>query len=324
MLNIKNLNEVMTANYPPREWIIEDMLAKGSLTMLSGQPRSYKTFITLAMALAVAKGEKLFNAFDTKPTGVLILDEESGDQLMYERFKALGATESLDNLPIYFSFFADRKMNKDYAEEVIKFCQEKDIGLVIVDCLTRFHNGNENDAGDMSRILGDFKRIAVQGITCLIIHHERKRGYSIGNSADAMRGSSDIFAACDIQMSVERKGLSNMITIEQNKLRYGKEKPAITITINDFEDGRISLDFSGQAKTKKDEHDSNKQTVLQFIRDNEGLNKSEVERALQEQNHTLSQAKIRRCIVELLAENLIREDTANNSKNAHLLYLNNN
>ena len=319
---INNYKDLMTKHYPPRKWLIQNLLPENSFAIMAGQPRSYKTFIMLEMALSVAKGERLFNAFDTEQTGVLILDEESGDQMLQERFKALNAP--IDSLPIHFISLANKKMDENYAKEIIDICKNNGIKFVIVDCLTRFFQGNENDSGDMSKVLGHFKRISEQGISCLVIHHERKRGYQLGSSADAMRGSSDLLASCDIQLSVEREGLSSTINIVQNKNRYRKEMKPITIAVSEIDDDHISFEYSGHVKTKKDKHELNKQTVLQFIEDNAGCNKSEVERALQEYDDKLSQAKIRRCITELLAENLIREDTTNNSKNAHLLYPNNN
>ena len=319
---LNNYRNLMEKEFPPRKWLIQDLIPESSFVIMAGQPRSYKTFIMLEMALSVAKGERLFNAFHTEQAGVLILDEESGDQMLQERFKALNAPT--DSLPIHFISLANRKMDENYAKEIIDICKSNGIKFVIVDCLTRFFQGNENDSGDMSKSLSNFKRISEQGISCVVIHHERKRGYQLGSSADAMRGSSDLLASCDVQLSIEREGLSGTINIVQNKNRYCKEIKPIAIAVHEADDEHVSFEYSGQVKSKEDKHEFNKQIVLQFIRDNAGCNKSEIERALQEYDSKLSQAKIRKCIAELLAEKIIKEDTANNSKNAHLLYLNDN
>ena len=43
-------------DFPPPEWLIEDVVPKGALVVVYGPPGAGKTFIAMSMAMSIATG----------------------------------------------------------------------------------------------------------------------------------------------------------------------------------------------------------------------------------------------------------------------------
>ena len=56
-----------------------------AIVAISGLPSAYKTWLILCLAIEVARGGVLFDKFVTTKTGVLIIDEETGERWMKQR-----------------------------------------------------------------------------------------------------------------------------------------------------------------------------------------------------------------------------------------------
>ena len=152
-LNIKTLKELYEMNFPPTKWLVEKLIPEGEITILSAPPSSFKTWLILEIAGKASKGEKLFGKYKTEKVGVLLLDEESGERQLSERFRKLGINKS-DN--IHYQSLLGRKLNSDYIEELVVYCKMHEISLVVFDSLARFHTANENDATEMARVAEKF------------------------------------------------------------------------------------------------------------------------------------------------------------------------
>ena len=94
-----SLSELMAKELPPIRWLIDGLVPEEGMVVLAGMSGSYKTWLVMSMAIAVAAGQDFLDIFSTQQTGVLIIDEESGERLYSERFKLLTDRE---DLPIYY------------------------------------------------------------------------------------------------------------------------------------------------------------------------------------------------------------------------------
>lgn len=68
-------------------WLVRNIWAKGSVGFIAGQPKSYKSYIALDMALSVATGTPFLNdqQFSTVPGKVLYLQEEDSLPIVLHR-----------------------------------------------------------------------------------------------------------------------------------------------------------------------------------------------------------------------------------------------
>lgn len=99
----------------------------------------------------------------------------------------------------------------------VKTCEPKP--LVIVDSLSGFHAGDQNDATEMRGFLHRCRRLADRGATVIVIHHDGK-----ADTAKDFRGSSDFKAAVDIAFHVGNfgeNGLLDRVTLRCYKSRFG-------------------------------------------------------------------------------------------------------
>lgn len=311
-LSLNSLHTLYAKEYPPQEWLIKKLVPTDGLVVMSAQPAHYKSWLMMSMAMEVAQGEAFLNMFETKQTSVLIIDEESGERQLQKRFRELGASE---DLPIYYSSRTGRLMNDKYIEEILEECREKNIGLVMVDSLTRMHNKNENDSTEMSRVLNYFKKLTDNGIACLILHHHRKNSMYAGSAGEAMRGSSDILASVDIHLSIARRG--NTVTISQTKNRLCEEMKPVSASFI-YDDGKLKFQFTGYQKDKEEEAKDLEDNIFSFINDNQGVNKSELTEAFKHSTG-IADGKIRKGVDSLIKSGKVK--TTRGEKNSIKLYV---
>lgn len=276
-VDILPLNHLMAQNFPPVEWLVQDLIPEDAVVLLSAPPASFKTWFALELAKSVASGTKFLDKFATKPTSILIMDAESGDRQLHDHFKKLHVDSEAN---IYYADCCSWYLNKDGAAEKLGVqCYENDINLIIFDSLVRFHDGDENSSKEMSKVFKAFSYLKKQGITSLILHHTRKGGVNLKSprsDMDAIRGSGDILAACDIHLCMNRTNQGNKVFIRQTKNRLDTEsKPFSAYFIK--ESSESSRWYFGEfEESKEDVVKRQINIVMDYIQTHPGKNQSEI------------------------------------------------
>ena len=201
-LNFTKASDLLNQVTNP-DWLIKDMLETSSLACVFGSPKSGKSFISIAMACAIAKGEDFYGNKATKRPVLYLVGE--GTRAFSRRLHAINqGMYSLDGIPLYLS---DRgvRINEqddfDRLEEQIKQVEaiEGQIGLLVIDTFQRNFVGNENSAEDVGLFINKLDQIIADHNCCVcLVHHT---GH--GNSGRA-RGSSVLGASLDYEFKVER------------------------------------------------------------------------------------------------------------------------
>ena len=210
------------------DWLISEVFERNRLITVFGEPKSGKSFISIAMACAVAKGSD-FYGHDAKKAPVVYLAGE-GVSGIRRRLAAYHQSEyggSLDGAPLFLSNRGSRiNEPEEYQklEDEINLLKQEvgQIGLIIFDTFQRNFSGDENSAQEVNK----FVKAADQLIhdfdcTVLLVHHTGR-----GNKGRA-RGSSVLDASIDGEFLVERKGTkpdddnSMLVTMKQTKNKDG-------------------------------------------------------------------------------------------------------
>lgn len=241
-------SELAKMDLPPPSWVVDKLIPDEGVTVLSAAPASFKTWLVFDIAIQVAQGNALFGQFETNQTKVLIVDEESGLRRLRDRLQKLGITEDVPLATISKTFF---KLTDNSAKLLAKSCKDAGIGLVVFDSLTRIHTSKENDAQEMATVMENLRRLAQAGIAVLLIHHDRKQGQGFRGKGGAseMRGSVEINAACDVQISIMRESGTNRIVVSQNKNRDAEEISFKLEVRND--DDRTWFEYRGDKPSKR-------------------------------------------------------------------------
>jgi hypothetical protein len=192
----------------PVKWLIDKVLPAGSFSALYGPPGSFKSFIALDIAEAIATGRTWMGNEVTEPGAVLYLCGEGfgGVGARIKAIKQHHGTE--DGAPIYVirHQLNLRSSIEDFnalmlAVEHLVTELGIDFKLIIIDTLARaFGGGNENDSSDMGSFIascGNIQKI-VQGCALMILHHSGK------DATKGLRGHSSLLGAVDTELELIR------------------------------------------------------------------------------------------------------------------------
>ena len=278
-LQPSSLDTLLSKEFPPNRWLVDGLIPLQGITILHGLPTAGKTWLMMEIALSVAQGKPLVNQFETTHTGVLLLDEESGEWLLHDRFRTLRAPSEL---PIHYLTMNSSKFTESYVDELIEWCNDNEVGFITIDSLVRIHGGDENTAQDSAKVFRLIRKLTSANITVLVIHHNTKASAN-GEYGSQMRGSGDIQASVDCQLSLVRPYHDDYLTLEQVKNRNAPELP--TIELNFTKQGEYSeFVYLGQLKNGG-KHAELKPIVLQVIGTEPGINQSNINQQLLELGH---------------------------------------
>lgn len=298
------ITELLNQEFPPEVWVVDQLVPDEGVTIISGSPGSFKTWILLELAVKVANGDRVFQHYDTKQTGVLVIDEESGRRRLQKRFKQLGAT---DKTPIHFTSRIGYKMNQLYADAITQKARELGTGLIVFDSFTRFNEGDENASGDMSKLMDYYRQIADEGFAVLILHHNRKEvAGQYSNPALAMRGSSDILASADCHIAVSRTGQSEFVKLTQTKNRDIWEPVPFELR---FHENAKEFEYVGKSKTVKELHGERKDIVKNYVEQHPAQYKTDLMKFIKSDTDiNIGQKKIGELLDELVASGELRKE----------------
>jgi RecA-family ATPase len=174
-------------------WVIPDLLAEGSLNLLSAASGTGKTWFAYFLAGAVAHGNRVFGK-EVQPRLVLYNDRENPLFVVKQRLSDLGIGRT-PNLKIWGGWEEDPPPGPDHP---LVRAAAKEGAFIIWDSLIRFNPGDEQSSTDTSEFMEHFRHLAHLGATILILHHT---GKSV--TSQDYRGSSDIPAAVDMAYKLE-------------------------------------------------------------------------------------------------------------------------
>lgn len=260
-------------------WLIETFIPEAQVMMISGPPGGGKSTLALAMAGAISSGSK-FAGFKTRQAPVLYLDRENPQIIAQGRVKQQGIVT--DERFYYWGNWV--KVDGGRAEapvpsdpKVLQFVQEAPVKpLIIVDSMTAFYKGDENDSVKIRAFLHQARSLADAGATVLLIHHSGK-----AESAQEYRGSSDIPAALDVGFVAKKVNKGQML--EEMVIKPFKTRFVVSDETNlRYEGGAFSVRHLSAAdrmksKTKGGLIHANEQTVYSESRRLSGKQQIHVE-----------------------------------------------
>lgn len=200
----EDFEDLAEAEIIPPRWVIQDLLPVG-ITLLASPPKAGKSTITLAAACLVAEytcqalPPSLSQVHSPGPVMVFSAEAMAGE-LRYMVEVGLGVKLHA-NAGILVArrpeeFLLDGKVGMKKLMHWLKARQPK---LAILDPLRNFHEKDENDAGEMLRLLAPLRRWAIDhDSSFVVVHHTKKlqEGQTQATAND-MRGSSAMFGVAD-------------------------------------------------------------------------------------------------------------------------------
>ena len=240
----------------PVEWLVESILPKKAFIALYAPPASYKSFIALDLAEAIATGRDWMGYRIPKKGAVLYICGE-GHGGMGARVKACKIqNKSPDgaNLYIIRAQLNLRSSQEDF-DKLIQAISEliaqidEPLEIIILDTLMRMSGGgfNENSSEDMGAFITQTGKLQeIFHCALLVIHHSGK------DVTKGLRGHSSLLGAVDTELEIQRQDsvinsgdasvIGNAI-LKVSKQKDGADSIEVGIDVISIEIGMSDLGF---------------------------------------------------------------------------------
>lgn len=200
-------------------WLVEPLWARSAVGVLGGAPKCCKSWLALELAVSVASGTPCLGVFAARDPGpVLLYMAEDAAPVVKARLTGICRARKVDlsALPIHVITVPvlrlDRGRDQARLREAVRRCAPR---LLILDPFVRLHRIDENDAGEVSALLGYLRALQRQlDVAVLVVHHARKNGSGRAQAGLALRGSGDFHAWGDSNLYLRRHGEVLVLTIE--------------------------------------------------------------------------------------------------------------
>lgn len=173
---------MLTTEPEPVDWLVDGFVARGTLTLLAGREKEGKSLLAMAFAARGAVGGGTLAGVDVKPLRVAIIDAENGSRELHRRLRSLGLEAAhADRIDIYEAVGHDLRRHLHELEAILKGSRPD---LVVLDSWRSLWGGDENDAGEVSRVLDPVRNlIRAHNAGAVLVHHLSKSGSYRGSTA---------------------------------------------------------------------------------------------------------------------------------------------
>lgn len=187
---------------PPREWVVKDLIPRGTVTLFSGDGGTGKSLLSLQLAVAVA-GCGVWIGMQVKPGGVMFLSAEDDRDELHRRLTGIGRAEGFDlaalgRLKVASLAGEDAllatissgvlKPTPLYAEIDAVLEKNKPV-LAVLDTSADLFGGNENDRAQVRQFVGMLRHLAIKhNCAVVLLSHPSVAGMSSGSGQSGSTG----------------------------------------------------------------------------------------------------------------------------------------
>lgn len=232
-LRFYDVDAMLRTEPPPIPWLLPGILARGTLTLLAGQPKTGKSMLGLRFAAAIGHGATVLGR-QCEQGRALIIDGENGEEIAHRRVQAFGVKPGTVSYAGTEGFSLGESL-----WEIEEYIAARRPDLVVIDSFRSLTPGvEENDSGAVEAVLALLRTLARRyGCAVLLLHHFAKAG--------GPRGSSAFGAAVDNTFHLlrdERDPTRQRRTLTNPECRFAPEADPISFAISEGEDGRVTLE----------------------------------------------------------------------------------
>jgi len=204
--------------FDTQQWLVSSLWARAAVGILGGAPKCCKSWLALDLTVSVASRTPCLGRFAVEDPGpVLLYMAEDSAAVVKARLAGLCYHRGLQlqDLPIDVitapSVRIDHRADQERLARTVWHATPR---LLVLDPFVRLHRVDENDAGQVSAVLGYLRSLQRDfDVAVLVVHHARKNG-SGGQAGQNLRGSGDLHAWGDSNLYLRRQQGNIMLTIE--------------------------------------------------------------------------------------------------------------
>jgi len=197
--------------HQPIRWLIADVWGESEVGFISGPPKSYKSWVSLDLAVSVATGTRFLGSFQAKKNDVILIQEEDPMPVLQDRLIKVAASKDLVSvgvrdreleivydLPDTLHIISNQgfTLTEEWLEALERWIIERSAKLVILDPLMMIAGAgfDEFKAFDfMEKVLKPLKRLRAKTQTAICVLHHHTKSSQAGQARD-MYGSVALWA----------------------------------------------------------------------------------------------------------------------------------
>jgi hypothetical protein len=287
-LKLTTVEEIL--NYPEPEFLVNGLIEKNSLNILSAESGIGKTLLAFALAKSLVTGEKFLGKFEIKKKcKVLIVDEENSKPHLRERIEKMGFTKDMQ---VCFLHFQGIKLDDlTMYSSLMAIIDSLKPDFIIFDALIRLHDRDENSNSEMSKVMSKLREIVGKtDATVLVIHHDKKS--SEGSAKLKARGASDIIGAVDCHLSLEKKNDDTLI-LSPGKTRSNTFEPIVL----KFNPDSFNFEMLGMGSEGiKNHKDIEILNTIKMVLENQKMTYEEIKEGLKEKKYEIGGNRLRKIL----------------------------
>lgn len=238
--NIKNLYTFQELiNMPENEddWLVEDLVPRGSNVGLVGRSETCKSTLLRQLALSINLGFDDFLGYklDVKSGNVLYINTEESARSVRRKLdlqlrSLLGTEYNVDSLPgetyVYFE-------NNDIIEFIQAKLEEIEVDLIIIDGFADIFPGDINTSNSVKSFLADYSKVAnTYDLSVIFMHHFGKGSNTIAR--DRILGSTAFEQSLRSVLAMERKSDHfNLHVLKNNDISYDRKQKIDVLELGD-------------------------------------------------------------------------------------------
>ena len=195
---------VRASNKSPILPNVETVFTRGQTTLIWAPSNSGKSYVALALSIAVATGNSFFNVpGHGHGRKVMLIDGETMENLFEERKRQLLASMSEEdrerfeeNSACYLLHEENQKLDETFQKSLIEYVKQHEIKLVILDNLNSLID--KAWLNNTSKLFEFRDKLETAGAGVVFIHHATKEG-------DSPKGASELIGKSQNVIQIEGK-----------------------------------------------------------------------------------------------------------------------
>ena len=304
-LNFKNIimvnyfigaNELKNMDLKNVEYLVEDLIPKGTLCALVGESDTGKSSLLRQLAVSITYGDEEFLGFKLNDScrNVVYVSTEDGQHatsMWLNKYFGEDITDDAALSKLKFVFSTDRIL-----ENLRGFIKEYCLDLIIIDSYADIFTGGMNNSNEVRTFLNEYNNIVNEfGTTIMFLHHTKKSSAGFRPNKNSILGSQGFEAKMrsvlmlnkDLQDSSKR----HLCVVKNNYMDERNKSKSYVLKFNEhlaFEntgmrvdlDELISDDVLEKAKKLINEGKTIRETAEVLNSDGHKVSKSSLHRKL--------------------------------------------
>jgi len=223
----------LPASAQEHRWLVKDLWSEQAVGVIGAEPKSFKTFLALDLAVAVASGTPCLRRFPVSRAGrVLLYAAEDPLDMVRQRLEGICAAAGLNLEGLDIQVITEPTVRLDLEpvrrklDATVARLQPR---LLVLDPFVRLHRIDENASGEVAPLLAYLRELQRRHAVAVLVVHHAKKGAGAVRAGQTLRGSSEFHAWGDSNLYLRREGDDTVsLTVEH---RAAPSMPPLTLEL---------------------------------------------------------------------------------------------